>query len=325
MTHMSAAPLRPMLATTGELPAGPEWSYEFKWDGVRAIAALEPSGLRLWARSGAEITAAYPELAPLGSTLTAAGQTGVVLDGEITVLDADGRPSFTALAERMHVRAAGRAARLAASIPVTYMIFDLLRLDGQDLAGLPYAQRRAALEDLALAGPHWLTPPRFADGPATMAAARDHALEGVMAKRLSAAYRPGIRSLDWVKVKLEETADLVVGGWRPGARELGALLVGAPLPDGRLRFCGRVGGGISAAAQNALLAALRQLRVDEPPFDKPLPREDAKDATWVRPGVVVEVRYGQRTPDGRLRFPRFVRMRPDKTVADCASGEGGGG
>jgi bifunctional non-homologous end joining protein LigD len=301
-----------MLATTGELPVGAEWAYEFKWDGVRAIAVLVRGELRLFARSGAEITAAYPELRPLGQQVADG-----VLDGEIVVLDAAGRPSFVALAERMHVRAAARADRLAAAIPVTYMIFDLLRLAGSDLTGRPYAERRAVLERLGLAGARWLTPPRFADGRATLDAARDFALEGVVAKRLSSTYRPGVRSPDWVKEKLEHTDDLVVGGWRPGARKLGALLVGVPRPDGRLRFCGRVGGGISAVAQDRLLAALEPLRTAWSPFEEPLTREDAKDATWVRPQVVVEVRYGQRTPDGRLRFPRFVRMRPDKTVADC--------
>jgi bifunctional non-homologous end joining protein LigD len=305
-----------MLAMTGALPSGPEWSYEFKWDGVRAIAVLAKGDLRLFARSGAEITAAYPDLRGLGAQLP-----GGVLDGEIVVLDAAGRPSFTALAERMHVRASGRAARLAASLPVTYMIFDLLRLDSADLTGLPYSGRRATLEQLELAGPRWLTPPRFTDGPATLSAARDYALEGVVAKRLSSTYRPGIRSADWIKEKLEHTDDLVVGGWRVGARRLGALLVGYALPDGRLRYTGRVGGGISAAAQDQLLSVLEPLRTEASPFAEEVPRDDAKDATWVRPEVVVEVKYGNRTPDGRLRFPRFVRLRPDKTLADCVPEE----
>lgn len=300
-----------MLATSGELPAGPEWTFEFKWDGVRAIAVLSGGTLRLWARSGTEITVAYPELAGLASALDNA-----VLDGEIVALDAGGRPSFSALAERMHVREPARAARLATAVPVTYVIFDLLRFDGIDLTPLPYAQRRAALEALPLDGGQWLVSPRFADGAATAAAARDHNLEGVVAKRLGSVYRPGIRSPDWIKYKLEQTEDLVVGGWRPGARRIGGLLIGLPLPDGRLRFCGRVGGGISAAAERALLAALEPLRSPASPFAMALPREDAKDAVWVHPQVVIEVRYGQRTPDGRLRFPRFVRLRPDKTPED---------
>jgi bifunctional non-homologous end joining protein LigD len=301
-----------MLATPGPLPTGPGWAYEFKWDGVRALATIDHGRLRLQARSGADITLAYPELAPLGGALERA-----VLDGEIVVLDEVGRPSFTALAERMHVREKGRAARLASSLPVTYMIFDLLAFDGYDLTGEAYQRRREALEELHLSATRWLVPPSFDDGPATLEAAREYALEGVVAKRLSSVYRPGMRSPDWVKYKHDYTADLVVGGWKPGARVLGALLVGVMRPDGRLDLRGRVGGGISAAKERELLAALRPLVTDSSPFAGVLAREDSKDATWVRPEVVVEIRYGERTPDGRLRFPRLERLRPDKSAAEC--------
>jgi bifunctional non-homologous end joining protein LigD len=300
-----------MLATTGPLPVGSGWAYEFKWDGVRALAFIRDGKLRLQARSGADITIAYPELAPLSRTLPDA-----VLDGEIVSLDAAGRPSFTTLAERMHVRERARAARLAAARPVTYMIFDLLRLEGVNLVNLPYAERRALLDGLDLAGERWLVPPSFPDGAATLAAVRENGLEGVVAKRLDSVYRPGVRSLDWIKHKADESAEFVVGGFRPGARVLGALLIGVPGPDGRLLFRGRVGGGISAAAERALLAELRPRRSPVSPFATELAREDAKDATWVRPEVVVEVKYGQRTPDGRLRFPRFLRLRPDLTPGE---------
>lgn len=314
-------PLRPMLATAGPLPAGAGWAYEFKWDGVRVIADLGAGATRLYARSGAEVTIAYPELAGLGAA------TGdAVLDGEVVVLTDAGRPSFTALAERMHVRDPLRAARLAASLPITYLIFDVLRLRGADLTGLPYAARRAALESLALAAPRWAVPPWFPDGAATSAAAEELGLEGVVAKRLDSVYRPGQRSPDWVKVKLDVTEEFVVGGWRPGARRIGGLLVGVPTPAG-LRFAGRVGGGIGADAERALLAELEPRRAAGSPFEPPVPREDARGAIWTRPEVVVEVRYGQRTPDGRLRFPRFLRLRPDLTPAEVAeaAGEGGGG
>jgi bifunctional non-homologous end joining protein LigD len=309
---VAGAPLKPMLATTGErLPAGSGWAYEFKWDGVRAITQITQGASRMWARSGAEITLAYPELARLGATLDDA-----VLDGEVVLLDEAGRPSFTMLAERMHVREKPRAARLAASIPVTYMIFDLLRLRGADLTGWPYTERRAALESLALAGPRWAVPPSFSDGPATYAAAKENQLEGLVAKRVDSIYRPGVRTGDWVKVKAEFTAEFVIGGWRPGARKIGGLLVGVPGPDGRLMFRGRVGGGIGAAAERALLSVLEPRRDAQSPFGSDIPREDARGANWVRPEIVVEVKYGQRTPDGRLRFPRFLRLRPDMRPED---------
>jgi bifunctional non-homologous end joining protein LigD len=304
-----------MLATAGPLPVGPGWAYELKWDGVRALAEVGLAGLRLHARSGALVTAGYPELHGLAAALP----LHTLLDGEIVLLDAAGRPSFTALTQRMHVREPVQAAKLAAAQPVTYVIFDILRLAGRDLTGLSYTQRRNQLEQLDLGARHWLVAPSFEDGPATLAAAREHALEGVVAKRLSSLYRIGQRTPDWIKVKLEQTEDFVIGGWRPGVRELGALLVGLPIPGG-LTYRGRVGGGISAAVQQRLLAELARLRVPDCPFVEPPPREDQKDAVWVRPELVVEVRFGQLTPDGRLRFPRFVRLRPDKTPAQCDHG-----
>ncbi|MFI7279889.1 non-homologous end-joining DNA ligase [Micromonospora chersina] len=307
---MPGAPLKPMLAMTGQLPAGDGWAYEFKWDGVRALADISRGHPRLYARSGVEITTAYPELIPLAEQVDDA-----LLDGEV-VLFTDGQPSFTALAERMHVRNAVKAARLAATVPVTYMIFDVLRLRGEDLTARPYRERREILESLGLGAARWAVPPVFGDGPATYAAAGEHGLEGVMAKRVDAVYRPGVRSPDWVKVKLEVTGDFVVGGWRPGARKIGGLLVGVPRPDGRLTFRGRVGGGIGAALERELLRELEPLRTTGSPFAGDVPREDARGANWVTPQVVVEVKYGQRTPDGRLRFPRILRLRPDKPAEE---------
>ena len=302
-----------MLATAGTLPRGPGWSYEFKWDGVRVLSSFAGGPPQLWARSGAVVTLAYPEVAALSLPPDS------LLDGEMVVLDAAGRPSFTALAERMHVRDPGRAARLAVTLPVTYMIFDLLRYGGEPLLHIPYADRRARLESLELPAGHWMVPPAFADGPATEAAARENHLEGVIAKRLDTPYLPGTRSPDWIKIKFDRTGDYVIGGWRPGVRKLGGLLVGAPGPDGRLRFRGRVGGGIGARVERELLAALAPLATPKSPFAADaVPREDARGAHWVRPELVAEVRYGNRTPDGRLRFPRFLRLRPDKSPDECA-------
>jgi len=301
-----------MLATAGALPAGPGWSYEFKWDGVRVLALFTEGSPDLFARSGAVVTAAYPEIADLSLP------AGTLVDGEMVVLDAAGRPSFTALAERMHVRERLRAARLAVTLPVTYMIFDLLFLDGHDCTGLPYRSRREKLEELGLAGPNWMVPPSFGDGPATADAARENSLEGVVAKRDDSVYLPGSRSPDWVKVKFDRTGDYVIGGWRSGVRKLGGLLVGVPTADG-LAFRGRVGGGIGAVAEKELLAALEPLAQRESPFRAgAVPREDSRGAHWVRPELVVEVRYGNRTPDGRLRFPRYLRLRPDKSPEECA-------
>jgi bifunctional non-homologous end joining protein LigD len=311
-----------MLATGGDLPVGSGWAYEFKWDGVRALAVVSGADVRWYARSGAEITTAYPELAGFGDALALVGVTDAVLDGEIVVLDAAGKLSFMALAERMHVRESGRARHLAATLPVSYMVFDVLTANGTDITGVPYVERREWLEALAprLGEGRWVVPPRFTDGEATLAAAHELALEGVVAKRLAATYRPGVRSPDWIKIKHERTEEYVVGGWRTGRRKLGALLVGTPDPAGALRYRGRVGGGISAAVEKDLLQRLAELRTETSPFTEPLPREDAKGAVYTAPVLVVEVRYGNLTPDGRLRFPRFVRLRPDKNPAETADG-----
>src|ERR1700754_3574177 len=216
--RVPGAPLSPMLATAGALPSGSEWSYEFKWDGVRVLALFGGGPPDLFARSGAVVTAAYPEISDLYLP------AGTLLDGEMVVLDPQGRPSFTSLAERMHVRERVRAARLAATLPVTYMIFDLLYYDGDDYTGLPYLARRERLEELGLAGAHWTVPPSFGDGPATEAAARENHLEGVLAKRSDSVYLPGRRSPDWIKHKFDRTGDYVIGGGRSRARQLGGPL-----------------------------------------------------------------------------------------------------
>jgi bifunctional non-homologous end joining protein LigD len=308
-----------MLATAGELPVGPGWAYEFKWDGVRALAVTAGERIRLYARSGAEITQAYPELSGLGRALVEAGIDDAVLDGEIVVLDPEGVPSFMALSERIHVRESGRARALAVIQPVNYMIFDVLVANGTDISSVPYHDRRQWLDSIAPAlgdGSRWSVPPSFADGQATLAAAATMSLEGVVAKRLSSTYRPGQRSPDWVKIKNDRTGDYVVGGWRVGRRELGALLVGSPTPAG-LVYRGRVGGGISAHTERDLLQRLAALRIERSPFVDALPREDAKGASFVEPHLVIEVRYGNITPEGRLRFPRFVRLRPDKSPQEA--------
>ncbi len=305
-----------MLASSGPLPSGPGWSYEFKWDGVRLVAEIDEDDFRLYTRTGVDVTVAYPELAALAERAP-----GAVLDGEVVVLD-EGRPSFDALAERMHVRENKRARRLAAARPVTFMIFDVLRLYGVDLCDRPYRERRATLDRLELDGDRWCVPPAFDDGPATLAASQEHGLEGVVAKRLDAPYRPGQRSPDWVKVKHVHTADLVVGGYRPGERPLGALLVGEPRPDGTLTYRGRVGGGLSDRMVTQLLALLDPLRQDGSPFADRLPRDDAHGAIWVTPQVVVEIEYGNQTSDGRLRFSRFRRLRQDVSPVEVGRERG---
>lgn len=305
--------VQPMLATAGPLPTGPGWAYEFKWDGVRTLADRSAAGLTLVSRLGNEVTKAYPELAGMASIAE-----DVLLDGEVVAF-VDGRPSFSALQGRMHVRGAAQARALAGRLPVTYLAFDVLRLYGVDLTDRPFSERRATLERLAVAGPHWTTSPLFDDGPATAQAAQDNGLEGVLAKRLSSVYRPGTRTAEWVKVRYSKRQEFVVGGWEHGeggrSGGIGSLLLGV-YSDGRFVYAGQVGTGFSAAALRAMEKRLRPMIVNSMPFDALPPDVRGRQITWVRPEVVVEVEFAEWTPDGRLRFASFQGVRTDKEPAE---------
>lgn len=302
-----------MLAATADgIPTGPGWIHEVKWDGMRALVEVHGGTATCWSRSERDITVAFPELVGLGALYE-----DMLLDGEIVVLDR-GRPSFEALAERFHVLDRRRAATLAASRPATYMAFDLLRLYGVDLTGRRFADRRATLERLDLAGPHWQVPPTFADGPALLDGTAAQGLEGIVSKRLDAPYRPGRRSEDWVKTAHRTTSSYVVGGWRPetgNAAVLGAVLVGVPSPGG-LTYRGRVGSGLAGKAGAALLADLQPLTEARSPFVGAIPPDDADGTTWVAPVLVVDVVSLGVNRSGRLRQASYRGPRPDMTAGD---------
>jgi bifunctional non-homologous end joining protein LigD len=308
----------PMLARPGPLPpAGSGWALEMKWDGIRALAYVTGGEARLLSRTGENITAAYPELRGLAPAL--AGQQAV-LDGEIVALREDGWPGFELLQQRIHVRSPSAARRLAAATPVTYLVFDLLYLNGQSLLNAPYQQRRARLESLALDGPHWQTPPSFtrAEGEDLLGIARQHGLEGVVAKRLDSRYEPGRRTGSWVKTKIVRHQEVVVGGWQPGeggrAGQIGSLLVGVH-DAGGLAFAGHVGTGFSQRALRLLAQRLAPLRRATSPFTTPVPAPQARTASWVEPVLVIEVAYTGWTRAGRLRAPSYRGLRPDKDPA----------
>jgi bifunctional non-homologous end joining protein LigD len=306
------APL-PMLASAGELPGADEdaaWGYEFKWDGVRAVAAVRGGVLTLTSRKGTEITVRYPEVGRLPAAL--AGHDAVV-DGEVVLMDAAGRPDFGALQNRMH-RTGPEVPRMAAARPVSYLVFDLLSWDGEDLLALPYAERRARLEALGLSGHRWVATPWFPGGGAgVLAASEENGLEGVVAKRLESPYRPGLRTPDWRKIKNIRTQAVVVGGWRPGQGRrtggIGSLLVGVPDDEGRLVYVGHVGTGFGDQDLRDLQRVLVP-RTDAP-FAGTLPREVIRDAHWVEPDLVGEVAYAVWTAENRLRHPAWRGIRDD--------------
>jgi bifunctional non-homologous end joining protein LigD len=286
-----------MKAGIGTLP--PEdgmWAYEIKWDGYRTIAFIDDGTLRLQSSSGLDVTNTYPELAGLPAAVNAAS---AVLDGELVVLDANGRPTFEGL-QRHQVQAA-------------FYVFDVLAINGTDTIGLPYQQRRELLTQVLEPGPNWMVPAyRVGDGDSLLAAAAAQGLEGVMAKRLDSVYQPGKRSPNWRKVKVRVTETVVIGGYTIGsgnrASTFGALLIGVPEADGRLRFAGGVGTGFDQRMLESLTTSLRRLRMESCPFDPPPPREVARTATWVQPTSRARIEIAEFTNDGLARHASFVGL-----------------
>jgi bifunctional non-homologous end joining protein LigD len=247
---------------------------------------------------------------------TGAGGTGGV----------GGRPSFEALQQRMNLSAADDVRLLAARVPVTYLAFDLLSLNGHALLDLPWDQRRGLLEELRLAGPGWQVPPAFTAEAAAdvQAASRQQGLEGVVAKRRSARYEPGRRSSSWVKVKNVLRQEAVVGGWKPGERgragQIGSLLIGVYASDGErgqgLAYAGHVGTGFTQQALDLLARRLAPLRRATSPFVTEVPPEHARFAVWAEPALVIEVAFTEWTTAGRLRAPSYKGLRDDKEPAE---------
>ena len=318
----TAATLAPMLAENGT-PAiartlsDPSW-VEVKWDGIRAIGTWADGRMLLHARRGTDITARYPELTADGAPFLPVSDA--VVDGEIVAFDAQSRPSFSLLQNRMHLTRPREIEREVVRTPIVYMLFDLLRLDGHDLTGLPLRERRTLLEDVVagLDAPVQV-PPVFDDVDAALAASREFGLEGVVAKDPSSRYRPGQRSPSWLKLKHTRMQEAVIVGIRPGkgGREstLGSLLLAVPEESaGRraLRYVGRVGTGFTDRILRDLLDRLEPLRVPKAPLDG-VPAPDASEALWVRPELVGEVEFANWTPDGVLRHARWRGLRPDKT------------
>jgi bifunctional non-homologous end joining protein LigD len=311
--------IAPMMAQPGDLPPDDNgWAYEMKWDGVRASAYLAESHLlRLVSRTGREITPTYPEVRDLGP---ASNGHALVLDGEIVAFG-HGRPSFEALQPRIHISSPAKAAALASQIPATYIVFDLLYIDGQRTTKQPYRQRREQLDSLVLAGPSWQTPPAFTEvsGADILAAATSQRMEGVVAKRLASPYRPGERSPDWRKVKPTFGQEAVVGGISPGqgnrAGTIGSLLIGVQTPAG-LAYSGKVGTGFSAATLRMLQQRLAPLHTRISPFATPVPREFSRNAQWVEARLVIEVAFAGWTQEGRMRAASYRGLRTDKDPAE---------
>jgi bifunctional non-homologous end joining protein LigD len=310
----------PMLASAnGEPFDDPGWAFEPKWDGLRAIAVCQDE-TRLISRNRNDVTAAYPELHKVHERLVA---LDAMVDGEIVCFEA-GHPSFERLQTRMHVRDLRQVERLMKSLPVTFIAFDLLYLDGRSLVRAPFEERRRLLEETLVASDAvQLSPSIRGSGMALFEAARAQHLEGIVAKRVSSPYEVGRRSRSWRKIKTVFDADVVIGGWSDGKGRrsggLGALLMGA-YADGELRFVGEVGTGFDDRTLSRLLSELEPRVTERSPFSlaslEGAPRE-VRQAHWVRPELVATVEFRELTTAGKLRAGSFKGLRTDKAPGEC--------
>lgn len=296
------------------LPEGPEWSYELKLDGYRALVMKDGTSIQIRSRNDKDLMRMYPAVAAAGRRLQA---EQAVIDGEIVAVDEKGRPSFQALQHRgTHPKHT-----------ITFYAFDLVHLNGEDTTALPLKMRRAKLGQVIEKSGLLLSlelPGSVADIVSTVRAMQ---LEGIVAKRKNSVYEPGERSDNWQKLKLEHQQEFVIGGYRPyGNNSLDALLVGY-FDDQKLRFAAKVRAGLVTHAKLELVRRLKSLRLDRCPFvDLPsegssrwgggVSVEDMKEMIWTKPELVVQIRFVEWTSENRLRHSKFLGMRPDKNPKD---------
>ena len=331
--------LTPMLASIGqEMPFGEEWTFEPKYDGIRILAFVADGAVALLSRNGNAKTMQFPEIVAALAWLSRTRKRPFVLDGEIVALDGDAPARFQQLQARMHATDPKAIAAHRVDTPVAYVVFDAL-LDGEEtLTNDPQYVRREHL--LQLVNPP--VPPVLrvsdsipADGSALLATAREHGWEGVIAKRVDTPYEPGKRSRSWLKLKIEQRQEFVVGGYtepRNSREHIGAILLGYYDDDGHLVYAGHTGGGFARRSLGTMYRKLAARERKTCPFVVP-PRTNEK-AHWVRPDLVVEVKFNEWTADGKLRQPIFVGLRDDKDAREvrrepaslaAADGESGQG
>lgn len=305
----------PMAALAVEaLPEGPDWSYELKLDGYRALIIKNGGSIKLRSRNDKDLLSMYPALAATARRLQA---EQAVIDGEIVAVDERGRPSFQALQHRgSHPQHS-----------IVFYAFDLLHVNGEDTTSLPLKVRKAKLEEVVKGAGLPLSIALPGSVPDMIKTVRAMQLEGIIAKRNDSIYEPGERSRNWQKLKLERRQEFVIGGYRLAASDsVDALLVGY-YEDGELRFAAKTRAGLVPHTRQQFARSLRTLRIDRCPFvDLPtevssrwgggVSAEDMKDMHWTRPEIVVEIQFVEWTAENRLRLSKYLGLRPDKTASD---------
>jgi bifunctional non-homologous end joining protein LigD len=316
--------IHPMLATSVDDPFDdPDWFFEIKWDGYRAVAFIENGKLRLVSRNQNDLTGQFAELRELPSLVKA---QSAILDGEIVALDEEGRPSFSLMQQRTGIRSGGRRTASRSDVLISYFVFDLIYLDGYDLRRVSLEDRKQALSQIVTAS----ETVRFSEhypgsGIALFEAAKKKGLEGILAKRRGSCYEER-RTRDWLKIKVTHTVDCVIGGYTDpeGSRQyFGALVLGLYNQKNELIPVGQVGTGFDQATLKQIFQALKDLETNRSPFHG---KVDARKVRWLRPERVAEVKFSEWThesSDGglKLRAPVFLGLREDKDPKECTFAE----
>ena len=302
--------IEPMLARLAQKPPdSDDYVYEVKWDGIRAVISLDEGEVKIHGRNGMDFTKQFPELLVPEQAFRA---TSALFDGEIVCLEADGKPNFRNVIHRMQQKADGAIERAKAKHPAVCYLFDCLYLDGRAIINEPLMRRREWLKDAIRTDSAYRVSEGVDEGGPFFEAVKKMGLEGIIAKQRNSTYQPGKRSDSWLKIKTRQTLECAIIGYTVGKGDreasFGALHL-AEINGGALKYLGKVGGGFDEHSLKAVAAELRKLTTTKRPI-KEKPLDDAR-STWVEPKLMCEVQFASLTPDGLLREPTFIRLRPD--------------
>ncbi len=315
--------IHPMLATSIEKPFDdPEWLFEIKWDGYRAVSFIQDGKVRLVSRNQNDLTGEFPELRDLSRLIKA---KNAVLDGEVVALDEQGRASFSLMQQRTGIRKGGRRTGARRELQVVYYIFDLLFVDGYDLRRVALEERKQVLSHIVDTNDLVRYSDHFPQGLALFEVAKKKGLEGILAKKRLSCYEER-RSREWLKIKVTQTVDCVVGGYTEpeGSRQyFGSIVLGLYDKKGQLIHVGQAGTGFNQAMLKEIWQVLKELETNRSPFHGPV---DAAHVHWVKPERVAEIKFTEwthETADGgmKLRAPVFVGLREDKEPKECTFAE----